>query len=103
MVNWLLISVLVVAAMVILKFKEIRHQAGMLVGLGLLVFLVLSFGTISATHNVDLTTFDGVTYAGKLYVVWLKSVVSNVGSVSSYVIKQDWSIDVNTLNASVKR
>lgn len=100
MVNWILIGFLVVVALVVLKFKEIRHQGGMLIGLGLLVFLVLSFGSISATHHIDLTTFDGVASAGKLYFVWLKTVALNVGHVSSYVIKQDWTVDPATLNVT---
>ncbi len=100
MVNWLLIGVLVVAAMIILKFKEIRHQAGIFIGLGILVFLVLSFGHLSATHDIDLNSFDGFMYASKLYMAWLKHAFGNVVETTAYVVHKDWGLNSTGINAS---
>lgn len=101
MVNWLLIGVLVVAAMIILKFKEIRHQAGIFVGLAVLVFLVLTFGSISAAYDVDLNSFDGFIHASKLYMAWLKHAFGNVVETTAYVVNQDWGLNSTNINTSV--
>jgi hypothetical protein len=98
MVNWILIVVLVVAALIILKFKEIRHQAGIFIGLAVLVFLVLTFGRISLAYDVDLNTFDGFMHATKLYTVWLKQTFGNVVETTAYVVKQDWGLNTSGLN-----
>ena len=102
MVNWILIGVLVVAALIIMKFKEIRHQAGIMVGLGVLVFLVLTFGNIALVYDINLNTFDGFTYATKLYLAWLKQGFGNIGAATSYVIHQDWSLNASVMNATAQ-
>ena len=97
MVNWILIGVLVVAAMIILKFKEIRHQSGISIGLALLVFLVLTFGHVSVAYGINLSTFDGFMHASNLYLAWLKHAFGNVAQSTSYCIHQDWSLNVSNI------
>ena len=103
MVNWILIVVLIIAALIILKFKEIRHQAGMLIGLAILVFIVVTFGTLSVNYDIDLNSFDGFMYATKLYVVWLKHTFVNIADITGYTINRDWSLNTTILNASTGR
>ncbi len=98
MVNWILIGILVVAAMIILKFKEIRHQAGIFVGLAVLVFLVVTFGSISAAYDVDLNSFDGFMQASKLYMAWLRHAFGNVAETTAYVVNQDWGLNASSVN-----
>ncbi|MBS3089561.1 hypothetical protein J4461_01620 [Candidatus Pacearchaeota archaeon] len=93
MINWYIIGALVVLALILLKFKEIRHQLGIFIGLGILVFLVISFGTLSASNDLDLTSFDGVVSASKLYIVWLGNLFTNVKGISTYVVNQPWGIN----------
>ena len=100
MVNWILIGILVVAAMIILKFKEIRHQAGIFIGLAFLVFLILTFGRISVVYDINLSTYDGLMHASKLYMAWLKHAFGNIIETTAYVIKQDWSLNNSALNVT---
>lgn len=91
--NWglmVVIAVVVILIFVIMKFKELRHKAGFLVVLFLLLFLGLTFANIYFKSNADLKTFDGVMTAGKLYFSWLGQVAKNIGDVTGYVIHQDW-------------
>ncbi|MEI6731917.1 MAG: hypothetical protein WCK90_04525 [archaeon] len=101
--NWgliIVIAVVVVIIFVIMKFKELRHKAGFLVVLFLLLFLGLTFANIYFKSNVDIKTFDGVMTAGKLYFSWLGQVANNIGDVTGYVINQDWGSVPEVLSAT---
>jgi hypothetical protein len=70
---WLLIIIAIVALTLLFKFKEVQHKVHLVVIAGLLLFVVLSVGHVYKTHDVDLTTFDGVATLGKYYMVWANS------------------------------
>jgi len=91
---WLLIVVVVAVILFLLKFKELRHKLGFFIVLFLLLFLLLSFVSVYKNNKVDLTSFDGFMQAGKLYFSWLGNVFNNFGKISSFVVKQDWGINV---------
>ena len=61
----------------------------------LLLFLGLTFWNVYKTHDLDLSTFDGMTKAGKVYFSWLGSLLSNTKAVTTYAIKQDWNVNTN--------
>jgi hypothetical protein len=92
--NWWLIILVVIVIFILLKFKEIRHKLGFLFVVALVLFLALSFASLYSSHNLDLTSFSGLVKAGDLYVSWLGQAFHNVKSVSSYVIHQDWGLNL---------
>ena len=99
--NWWLIVIAVVVLLVMFKFKEFRHRFG-LIAMGLLVlFLIGSFGQLYASHQLDLTSFDGIVHAGKVYFSWLGSAGSNVLKLGGYAVKQDWGVNSNGVNQTV--
>ncbi len=106
MLNWTLIIGVVVVLIVLalmFKFKEIRHKIGLVVAI--LVFLFLLASAIHLYNNsntLDLTTFDGVVSAGKLYFNWIGSITANVIKISGYVINQNWTINAQTNQSSHK-
>jgi len=93
MMSWVIIAIIVIAALFLLKFKETRHKLGFFVVLAIILFLVLGASHVYSKNKVDLTSFDGVMGAGKMYFSWLGQVFGNIGKVSSYVVKQDWGIN----------
>lgn len=99
--NWWLIAVLVLIAIMLFKFKEIRHKLGLGAIVILILFLVASFGQLYATHNLDLTSFDGIVMAGKVYFSWLGSVAKNVANIGGYAIKQDWGVNVTNVSGDL--
>lgn len=98
------ILAVVVILLVMFKFKELRHQFSLIFIVLVLVFFLLSFGSVFSKNNVDLTTFDGVMLAGKLYFSWLGHMFSNVVQISGYAISQDWAPANSTIpiNSSSK-
>ena len=91
--NWWLIAIIVVGGLLLLRFKEVRHRFGLMVTLILIIFFVASVGQLYATHNLDLSSFDGIVSAGKVYFSWLGNALGNTLKVTSYVVKQDWSVN----------
>lgn len=85
--------------MLIFKFKEIRHKAGLLFFAGILIFLFLSFMQVYTSSDVDLTSFDGLTKVSKLYFSWLGNLFNNGAKVVGYAINQNWG--VNSTNVSL--
>jgi len=55
-----------------------------------LAIFVISVINIHRTNDIDLTSFDGVKVAVKLYYNWFASFFSNVFKVTGYAVHQDW-------------
>jgi len=92
-IMWVLIIAVVVFLAIAFKAKEIRHKLGLFVAVMIFLFLVFSFFQVYSSHKVDLTTYEGVTKAGKLYALWLGQVFDNVKGTTMYIIKQDWGLN----------
>lgn len=99
--NWWIIGILVILAIFLFKAKEIRHRMGMIVVILLLVFLVVSFGQLYSTHDLDLGSFEGITKAGKVYVSWLGNAFKNIGKIGGYAVKQSWDVNSTVVNATI--
>ena len=92
--TWFLIGVLIIVLLVVFKFKEIRHKFGLIIISLIFIFLIFSFAQVYKTHKADLSTFDGALEVGKVYFSWLGSLFGNVGKVSSYVVHQEWGLNI---------
>ena len=92
--NWVLIVVLVLLLFLFVKFKEVRHRAFIVFFIIVVLFLIVSWSQITKQYKVDLKSFDGVVFLGKLYLVWLKNVFNNLVHLSGNAFKQDWSLNV---------
>ena len=95
--GWVLVITVLVVLFLLFKFKAMRHKIGLVVSISLLVFFFVSFGQLYFTHDLDLSTFDGVLSAGKIYFSWLGSFTGNVVKVSTYAVKQNWELNVSAV------
>ena len=84
----------------VFKFKEFRHKFGLIVVIVLVLFLVASFGQLYVSNDLNLTSFDGIVKAGKVYFGWLGNAADNLFKVSTYAVKQDWGAAANAVNAT---
>ena len=91
MVNWIIVALVIVLAFVVFKFKEMRHRFGLITIIVILLLATFSFSVVSSKNNVDLSTFDGLVTAGKIYFSWIGGAFSNLKSISGFAVKQDWS------------
>ena len=95
---WLLIGVLIIAVILLFKFKEVRHRSGLLVLVVIILFFVITFSKIYSINKVDLKTFDGIVSIAKVYLSWLGNVFRNLVNIGGYAVKQDWSLNVTNLS-----
>ena len=99
MLSWWLIAILVfVTFFAIFKsqdlvffFSFIKKNLFPLAVIGILLFFSFSFYHIYKTNDFDLTSYNGVLGAGKVYFGWFGNLFSNVGRVTGYAINQDWA------------
>ncbi|HLC31154.1 MAG TPA: hypothetical protein VJK51_00660 [Candidatus Nanoarchaeia archaeon] len=94
MISWILIGILIFLALLLLKFKEIRHRFGLIVILFLALFLIITATKVYSTNKADLSTLEGIIFAGKQYINWLSAVWKNLWTVGGYAVKQDWAFNV---------
>jgi len=99
MLIWVWIAVILIIIAILFKFKEIRHKIGLLIIALFLIFLLISVSQVYSQNEVDLTSFDGVVYAGKVYFSWLGSTFKTAVHVSNYAIHQDWGMKNKTLDS----
>ena len=99
MLSWWVWAIIIFLILLILfKIKEVRHKIGLVFIAGILIFLIFSMTQVYSSNNVDLTSFDGIMYAGKIYLNWLGGLFHNVIRVSDYAVHQNWGI--NSTNVS---
>jgi hypothetical protein len=74
-----------------------RHRLLLILVVILVLFFLASFAQLYSTYKMDLTTFEGVASAGKVYLNWLYGAGQNLFKISGYAIKQDWSVNSSVL------
>lgn len=99
MISWILIVIVLVVLILLFKYKEMRHKLGLTLAILLFLFVAVSVVHFYTNNTTDLSTFDGVVSAGKLYFSWLGSFASNIVKISGYAVNQDWSLGAK--NASI--
>jgi len=58
--------------------------------IGIIIFVAISLARIHTTNDISLSTSEGWSAAGKIYLSWLQNVGRNIGKVTGYAVKQDW-------------
>lgn len=90
-ISWILIALVILIVFVFYKMRDFRHQVGLIVFAILIIFLLVSFGQLYASRNLDLNTFDGIMNAGKIYMAWLGAFGKNIIGMAGYAVHQDWT------------
>ena len=100
-VTWLMVSVLALIifflvfktqdVMVILAY--IKKYIFIILLVALIAFFSFSLYKISVNYNLDFKSFKGITYAGRVYLIWMKSLFVNFGRITGYTVQQDWVLN----------
>tara|TARA_Y100000034_G_scaffold100381_1_gene123675 strand:+ start:260 stop:691 length:432 start_codon:yes stop_codon:yes gene_type:complete len=99
--GWIIIGLLAFLALaVIFKFQDVifvfalvRKYMFAIVMISLILFLAFSLSHINGSYDVDLTSPKGWSQVGEVYLIWAKAAFGNVGKVTGFVSKQDWSLN----------
>ncbi len=93
MVSWIVIAVLILVALFLLEFKDIKHRFFLFIVIIFLLFMFVSMGIVYFNYDIDLTSFDGVVKSGKIYFTWVGNFFSNFKDISGYAVKHDWGVN----------
>jgi len=61
-------------------------------------FVAFSLYQVTKNHGLNFGSFEGIVSAGKLYFLWLKSIVVNMGKITGYAVNQDWVLNVTNIS-----
>jgi len=92
------IVVLVIVVWILMETKKFKHKLFEIFLIFFILFLYFSF-TFVVGGKADLTSWDGISKGGSLYLSWLGSVFSNLKTITSNAIHMNWG--VNGTNSSV--
>jgi len=92
--NWIIITaLLIVVFFVVFKYKEARSRIGLLTALIVILIVGVSFWWVYSSHNLTLNSFDDFVETGKVYFSWLGGIFGNAKTLTTYAIRQNWSMD----------
>jgi len=74
-----------------IELRKFKHQVWAFVLIGLILFAYISFTLTTRNHDIDYTSFSGLTKATKIYFSWLGHVLVNFKSIVGHAIGLDWS------------
>lgn len=95
---WLIVSAAVIVFMLIVfrtmnqvyLISLIKRHFFWYFAIGLVVFVAISLVRIHTTNDFSLSTSEGWSAAGKIYLSWIQNVGRNIGKVTGYAVKQNW-------------
>ena len=72
------------------ELRKFKHQLWAFFLIALILFIYISFALTTRSHDIDYTSFSGITNALKVYFSWLGSVFVNFESIVGHAIGLDW-------------
>ncbi|MBU0957228.1 MAG: hypothetical protein KKF56_00295 [Nanoarchaeota archaeon] len=93
-ISWVIIAILIFLIFVFFKFKDVKHRMFTIFLILVVLFFYASFVSVVDSDNINLGSADGIMQAGKIYFSWLGSALKNIVSITSNVVKMDWSSNV---------
>ena len=88
---------LIIVLLVFAKMRHIKHKTFLILIVILLLFFYITAVKVVGNKNLDLTSFNGLTTAGKLYFTWLVHIGGNTQQLAADAIKMDWVGNVSNL------
>jgi len=91
MISLVIIVVLFIVGLYILKISHFRHRFFIILLILLAIFLYVSLTIVNSKHNLNFTTFDGVSNSFKVYMGWLANGFQNLKTITGNAVKMDWT------------
>lgn len=91
MISWLVILILVVAALIALKMNKIRHKMWIILVILLALFLYTSLALVYTQNELDFKSVEGISGAVRIYLGWLGNSFENMKVLTGNAIGMDWT------------
>jgi len=95
MISWIVIAILVGAALIALKMNHMRHKLWIILLVFAALFLYTSVAVVYKENSLEFNTIGGILSSAKVYVGWLGNSLQNLKVVVGNAIKMDWTSSKN--------
>jgi len=91
MINVIVIGILIALVYLFFKAKYVQHKLYSVIIIAFLLFFYVSGARVVSENEVNLSTFDGVVTAVRLYFGWLGHVFTNTKVIVGNAFKMNWA------------
>ena len=91
MINWIIILILVVVAVLAIKMNHLKHRSVIIIVVLVALFFYASVTFIAAKNNLTMDSYDGFISTMKVYGGWLANGFQNIKVLTGNAIKMDWT------------
>lgn len=95
MISWVVIVILVGAAIIALKMNRLRHKIWIILLIFVALFLYVSMAIVYKENQLEFNSVEGILRSAKVYVGWLGNSFQNLKTVVGNAIKMDWTSSKN--------
>jgi len=103
MLNWVIITILILFALVALKINKLRHKFWIIFLILLVLFLYTSVSIVYDKYEIEVNSVEGVFHAARVYLGWLANSFQNLKMLTGNALRMDWtSTNASFFNKSGK-
>lgn len=89
-ITWIVLIVAVALIWLFFKARHFKHRTYAILIILIFVFFFVTGVKVIGDNKLDVTTFNGVLTAGKLYFSWLFQLGGNVKNLVGNAINMNW-------------
>ena len=102
MVSWIIIGILLIAAVIAIKLNHMRHRVWILAVILFALFLYISTTVVYKENGIKIETTQDFLSAAKVYLGWLGNGFQNLKALTGNAVKMDWTSTNGTIINTTK-
>ena len=91
MISWMIIGILLIAALIALKMNHLRHRIWILLLVFTALFLYTSATIVYNENELRFDTMEGIFSSVRVYIGWLGNGFQNLKVLSGKAVNMDWT------------
>jgi len=91
MMSWIVVAILVGAAVIALKMNKLKHKIWIIMLIFLALFLYTSVAIVYKENSLEINSVEGLLKSAKVYVGWLGNSLQNLKTIIGNAVKMDWA------------
>jgi glucan phosphoethanolaminetransferase (alkaline phosphatase superfamily) len=91
--GWIFIAIVVIIIFAVIAIVQKRQSMATSAVKIFAIFLVVSVGYIFIVNKINLTSLNSVIDGMKIYFNWMLSIFDRTIDITSYAIKQNWTVN----------
>jgi len=97
MVSWIIIAVLLIAAVMAIKLNHLRHRVWIILVIVVALFIYISTAIVYKENQLKVESTQDFFDAARIYLGWLGNGFQNLKSLTGNAVNMDWKSTNGTL------